>query len=346
MPHPLVRISKYQALGNSYLVLDPRDIQGTLRELFERTPPLAMQRPKAAVVRSLCDMSTGIGSNGLLFGPLRLKGLFGVLVINSDGTTAGFSGNGSRIFAQYLLDTGDIGHGQTIEVAIPEEHTGRPLSMNLVRIRMPEDGGGPIEVSAPHVPRFGAAAVGASDALKPKTVDSDRPSLCYFFPALADVGTKLMGTKDIWNTSVLLDIGNPHCVTFVGDPRQLPDFTALRACDYALRAISFRMDEAGAVFADGANLQWAWPESRTRLRLSIYERGEGPTPASGSSACAAACAAYALDLVEERLDVIMPGGTLAISVEGPRNSIKSVTLAGFAAKILEGIAILPAQTSS
>lgn len=205
--------SKYQALGNSYLVLDPRDIQGIVRELFETSPPLAMQRPKAALVRSLCDMSTGIGSNGLLFGPLQLEGLFGVLVINSDGTTAGFSGNGSRIFAQYLLDTGDICHGQTIEVVIPEEHTGRPLSMNLVRIRMPEDGSAPIEVSAPHVPRFGAAAVGASDTLKPKTVDPYRPPLCYFLPALADIGTKLMGTKGIWNTSVLLDIGNPHCVT-------------------------------------------------------------------------------------------------------------------------------------
>lgn len=113
-----------------------------------------------------------------------------------------------------------------------------------------------------------------------------------------------------------------------------------------MRTISFRTDDAGTVFADGANLQWAWPESRTRLRLSIYERGEGPTLASGSSACAAACAAYALDLVEERLDVIMPGGTLAISVEGPRTSIKSVTLAGFATKTLDGIAILPAHMSS
>lgn len=166
------------------------------------------------------------------------------------------------------------------------------------------------------------------------------PALRYFFPALANIGTKVTGQR-AWDTSVMVEIGNPHCVTFVSDPRQLPNFNALRECDDALRPIAFRTGTAAAPFAGGANLQWAWPETRTRLRLSIYERGEGPTAASGSSACAAACAAYALNLVERRVDVVMPGGTLAISVDGPRTSIKSVTLAGFAAKTLDGIAILP-----
>ena len=341
MPQQFVRISKYQALGNSYLVLDPRDIQSAVREAFEASP-LGVQRPKADVVRRLCDMSTGIGSNGLLFGPLRLDGAFGVLVINSDGTTAGFSGNGSRIFAQYLLDCGDIGYGQSLEVIIPQEHAARPPSMNFVPIRMPSDANGVIEVTALHLPKFGAAAVNAGDALIPKPDHCGTPALRYLFPALANIGAKVTGQR-AWDTSVMVEIGNPHCVTFVSDPRQLPNFNTLRECDDVLRPIAFRTGMAAAPFAEGANLQWAWPETRTRLRLSIYERGEGPTAASGSSACAAACAAYALDLVEGRVDVVMPGGTLAISIDGPRTSIKSVTLAGFAAKTLDGVAILPSD---
>lgn len=68
----------------------------------------------------------------------------------------------------------------------------------------------------------------------------------------------------------------------------------------------------------------------------IYERGEGPTPASGSSACAAACAAFALGLINNTVDVVMPGGALAIRVDGTPANIRAVTLSGSATKIFEG----------
>lgn len=340
-----MRVSKYHALGNSYLVLDPRDINDVVRDLFE-TSALDVQAPKKTVVKTLCQISTGIGSNGLLFGPLPSGGAFGMLVINSDGTSAGFSGNGTRIFAQYLLDCGDVHYGQSVEVAIAVEHGGRPPAVNVARVRLPKNGAGPIEVTAPHAPRFGASAVCADPAFGPKPKDISEPALRYFFPALARIGSDVTGIPDAWDTSVLLDIGNPHCVTFVAGPDQLPDFDMLRRCDGTLRDVAFKGPAATSPFANGTNLQWAWPESRSRLHVSIYERGEGPTPASGSSACAAACAAFALGLVDNRLDVIMPGGTLGISVEGRPAAIQSVTLSGYATKILEGIAYLPPQEDS
>ena len=46
---------KYQALGNDYLVIDPRN----------RSAP-----PGPAAVRRLCDRRHGVGSDGVLWGPL------------------------------------------------------------------------------------------------------------------------------------------------------------------------------------------------------------------------------------------------------------------------------------
>ena len=260
------------------------------------------------------------------------------------GTTAGFSGNGSRIFAQYLLDSGDVRFGQTFTLAIPEEHEGLPPFIHSVRIQMPADADRPIEVIAPHVPQFGASAVKASQALMQKSAEGSGQAIRYFFPALAEIGMTITGIQGVWDTSVLLHIGNPHCGDIRRrDPLQLPDLADLRRCDRALRDIAYRAGSPTAPSAEGLNLQWVWPESRTRLRLSIYERGEGPTPASGSSACRGG-APYALNLIEQQVEVAMPGGALAISIEGAPTSIKSVTLSGYADKIFDSTAYIQRET--
>ncbi|MGC1467259.1 MAG: hypothetical protein WA792_16180 [Pseudolabrys sp.] len=348
MPHSshVLRIFKYHALGNSYLILDPRRA-GATADLFE-TSNCGEPRPTKNLVRMLCDMATGVGSNGLLFGPLPSSagGEFGLFIINSDGTSAGFSGNGSRIFVQYLADAGDIHAGQAIKIVIPEENADGPVERNVAHARLVGESNGLIEVTAPHVPQFGAEAVAARAGLvREMPEENSTQTLRYSCPALAEIGTKVTGSSSAWATSALVYIGNPHCVTFVSEAGDLPNLETLQAHDPALRAIAFRGRSAEPVFANGINLQWAWPESRKRLRLMIYERGEGPTPASGSSACAAASAAFALGLVDNDVDVVMPGGRLAIRVEGTPADVKSVTLSGFATQILDGeVRLAPPET--
>jgi diaminopimelate epimerase len=161
--------------------------------------------------------------------------------------------------------------------------------------------------------------------------------LSYTVVPLADAGARLTGVASAWSSSTLLDIGNPHCVTFV-DKDRMPGMPELTSCE-ALRGIAFRpsaTNRANAVFANGANLQWAYAPDRAHLALAIYERGEGPTMASGSSASAAACAAFARDLIDSSVDVVMPGGTLAIRLKGSPDNIIGVTLSGFASRILDG----------
>jgi diaminopimelate epimerase len=79
---------KYTAIGNDYLVLDAR--HDTL--------------PEKDVVMRVCDRHFGIGSDGLLFGGMEQNGYFPLRIFNPDGSEAEKSGNGIRIFAQFLWD--------------------------------------------------------------------------------------------------------------------------------------------------------------------------------------------------------------------------------------------------
>jgi diaminopimelate epimerase len=82
-----MRLSKWQALGNDYLLVE----QAELRE------PLSPER-----VRGLCDYHYGVGSDGLLE-VLATDGTHGDLRIwNPDGSMAELSGNGLRIAAAWL----------------------------------------------------------------------------------------------------------------------------------------------------------------------------------------------------------------------------------------------------
>jgi diaminopimelate epimerase len=85
-----MHFAKYHALGNDYIVLDPGAIPGGLA-----TPQ----------IRLICHRNYGLGSDGILLGPLDVDGAdFGLQIFNPDGSEAEKSGNGLRIFSRYLWD--------------------------------------------------------------------------------------------------------------------------------------------------------------------------------------------------------------------------------------------------
>lgn len=96
-----MRFVKYHALGNDYLVIEPGQFNGELT---------------THQVKLICHRNFGVGSDGILLGPLQSqKAAFGVRIFNPDGSEAEKSGNGLRIFARYLWDMKLIGSD---EVAI------------------------------------------------------------------------------------------------------------------------------------------------------------------------------------------------------------------------------------
>lgn len=86
------RFYKYHALGNDYLVINPSDLAGDLAP---------------GRIRRICHRNYGVGSDGILLGPLKTgEGDFGLRIFNPDGSEAEKSGNGLRIFSRYLWDQG------------------------------------------------------------------------------------------------------------------------------------------------------------------------------------------------------------------------------------------------
>lgn len=87
-------VAKYHALGNDYIVVDPRYLSMNMSE---------------DNVRMLCDRNFGVGSDGILYGPLTDGEPYELRIFNPDGSEAEKSGNGLRIFAKYLFDAGYLG---------------------------------------------------------------------------------------------------------------------------------------------------------------------------------------------------------------------------------------------
>jgi diaminopimelate epimerase len=72
--------------------------------------------------------------------------------------------------------------------------------------------------------------------------------------------------------------------------------------------------ENASYFPNRINMQLCKVMDRGHIRVEIYERGAGYTLASGTGACAAAAASHKLGLVDDRIEVTMPGGQLLIEI--------------------------------
>jgi diaminopimelate epimerase len=89
-----MRFHKYHALGNDYIVLNPADFP-------------AWPEPSVPQIRVVCHRNFGVGSDGILWGPLpSQQSEFGLRIFNPDGSEAEKSGNGLRIFSRFLWDQG------------------------------------------------------------------------------------------------------------------------------------------------------------------------------------------------------------------------------------------------
>jgi len=105
-----MRFHKYHALGNDYIVLNPADF------------PSWSSGPTTAQIRVICHRNFGVGSDGILWGPLpSTQSEFGLRIFNPDGSEAEKSGNGLRIFSRFLWDQGLVKH-PTFTVETPGGH--------------------------------------------------------------------------------------------------------------------------------------------------------------------------------------------------------------------------------
>ena len=168
-----MKYSKYHALGNDYIVILPKDIQSEL---------------SPQVIELICHRNYGIGSDGILLGPLDSGDCdFGLRIFNPDGTEAEKSGNGLRIFARFLWDESLVS-AQPFSVETP----GGPVSCEVGA-----DGKG-VKVEMGEV-RFDSKAIpveGATRQVLNEKLEIEGHVLRY----------------------CAATVGNPHCVVFSDNP--------------------------------------------------------------------------------------------------------------------------------
>ena len=161
-----MHLSKLHGLGNDYLVADAIDLP------FE---------PSASRVELLCDRHCGVGSDGLLLlldepttqrGTRNAERAFALRILNPDGSEAEKSGNGVRIFAKWLFDTGRA-----------------TQTRFTIRTR---GGSVPVELEV------------ADGRARIVTANMGRPVFREDLPELEVDGERLRVTA--------LSIGNPHCI--------------------------------------------------------------------------------------------------------------------------------------
>ncbi len=257
-----MRFHKYHALGNDYIVLDPRDF------------PAWQPAPTVAQIRVVCHRNFGVGSDGILWGPLpSQQSEFGLRIFNPDGSEAEKSGNGLRIFSRYLWDQGLVKR-PTFSIETPGGHVQSVIKENgrLITVAM-----GNVSFDSGKIPV--------------NVVGSPRDVLNEQITVLGREFTYCAAT-----------IGNPHCVL------PLPEITPELAHQYGPAL------ETHPNFPRKTNVQFLKVRDRKNIQIEIWERGAGYTLASGSSSSAAAAVAHKLGLVDRDVTVHMPGGQIGIEI--------------------------------
>ncbi|MEO6245519.1 MAG: diaminopimelate epimerase [Opitutaceae bacterium] len=257
-----MRFHKYHALGNDYIVLDPRDF------------PSWKPAPTIDQIRVVCHRNFGVGSDGILWGPLpSQQSQFGLRIFNPDGSEAEKSGNGLRIFSRFLWDQGLV-KNPNFTVETPGGH---------VQVAIKE--GGKLLTIAMGSVSFDSTKIPVNLAGAPREVINEKIQIL-----------------DREFTYCAATIGNPHCVI------PLPAVTAELAHKYGPHL------ETHPNFPRKTNVQFLQVLDRKNIRIEIWERGAGYTLASGSSSSASAAVAHRLGLVDREVTVHMPGGQIGIAI--------------------------------
>ena len=103
----MLQFSKYQGLGNDFLMLDGREAVDP-EFCFELTPER---------VQRLCDRRFGVGGDGVILAlPPKEGGELRMRIFNADGTEPEMCGNGIRCLARFLADSDGDGPGRTWQI--------------------------------------------------------------------------------------------------------------------------------------------------------------------------------------------------------------------------------------
>jgi diaminopimelate epimerase len=183
-----IAFSKYQGLGNDFILIDNRQSDTPIIE------------PEEAIV--WCDRHFGIGADGVIFVLPGQNGAdYTMRIFNSDGSEPEMCGNGIRCMAKFIADLeGKIDTEVTYQI-----HT----LAGMITPEVMVDGNIQVDMGEP---RLSAAEIPTSlGMVEDKVVNQS---------ILVPRGSANEVDGKDW-TVTCVSMGNPHCVTFVDDAKAI-----------------------------------------------------------------------------------------------------------------------------
>ena len=228
----------------------------------------------SALAVRISDRHFGVGSDGLILINPSKVADCEMEMYNADGSRGEMCGNGIRCVGKYMYD-----YGLTDKEAISVETLAGIKYLqffieNGKVAKVKVDMGSPILTPA-EIP---VVAEGERAVDEPIVVD----------------GTEYRMT--------CISMGNPHAIVYVDDVKNLP-----------IEKIG-PLFEKHERFPNRVNTEFVKVLDRNTVEMRVWERGSGETLACGTGACAAAAASHKLGLVDDRIEVTMPGGQLLIEI--------------------------------
>src|SRR5690606_2079146 len=116
-------------------------------------------------------------------------------------------------------------------------------------------------------------------------------------------------------------LGNPHCTLLVENVDSAP-----------VESVGPLL-ESHPDFPERVNVGFMQIVDRAHIRLRVFERGSGETLACGSGACAAVVCGQKRGLLDDTVEVALPGGTLRIHYDGSNG----ILMTGPASRVYDGV---------
>jgi diaminopimelate epimerase len=263
-----------------------------------------VKRDWSQLAIAMCDRHFGIGADGLLLLLPSETADFRMQVFNPDGSESNTCGNGLRCLVKYFVD-GNSSNGSEIRRISIETGAG----IRIAQIEKTVDKATKIQTFMGK-PGFGEKEV--------PLVVNEKEGDVIEIKSIPHYSINVVGRVICLS---LLSIGNPHAVYF---------------CQESVN--NFPLSEIGPIiehdkaFPARTNFSVARVISRDRIEARTWERGVGETLACGSGACAITVVAKLLNYVDNKVDVILPGGVLRVEWDG----IEEVILSGPAETVYTG----------
>ncbi len=236
------------------------------------------------LAKKVSNRNFGVGSDGLILIKSSDIADFKMEMYNADGSQGKMCGNGIRCVGKYVYDKGLTDKTKvTVETLAGVKTLFLDIKDNKVLYVTVNMG----------KPSFKCEDVGL-DTIKDEMIN------------------EILIVNNIGYNVTCVSMGNPHCVIYEGDVKNIDDFD--------LEGVG-RDFENNKFFTEGVNVEFVKVIDRKTLKMRVWERGSGETLACGTGACATAISSYVNGLCDKEVEVILKGGSLFITYNEEENEI-------------------------